>query len=123
MVKNPSDNEATWVDPWSGTISCAEQLSPCTTTTEPRFLEPVLWKNRGLDEALALKLECSLSCLLRSPSGATKTKHSQKKAYSNDSKCIKTLDNHKKELKKTLKQKRFQQILEDSRVNGKGFTS
>ena len=28
--------QGTWVNPWSGKIPCAvEQLSPCSTTTEP----------------------------------------------------------------------------------------
>lgn len=113
-------------DPWSGTISCAfEQLSPCTTTTEPRFLEPALWKNRGLRrEALALKLECSLLLLQLEKAPVEQQRPSTaKKAYLNDSKCIKTLDQStQKELKKTLKQKkRFQQIFGRLRVNGKGF--
>ena len=77
-------------DPWSGTISCAfEQLSPCTTTTEPRFLEPVFWKKRGLQlEALALLL----LQLEKAPVEQQRPSTAKKKAYSNDSKCIKTLD-------------------------------
>ncbi|KAJ8794161.1 hypothetical protein J1605_003307 [Eschrichtius robustus] len=37
-------------EPWSGRIPhAAEQLSPCTTTTEPARLEPVLRNKRGRD--------------------------------------------------------------------------
>ena len=35
-------------DPWAGKIPhAAEQLNPCTTTTEPVHLEPVLRNKRG----------------------------------------------------------------------------
>ena len=38
-------------EPWSGKIPhAAEQLSPCTTITEPARLEPVLLNRRGRDD-------------------------------------------------------------------------
>ena len=46
MVKNPPANAGD--KPWSGKIPhAAEQLSLCTTTTEPARLEPVLCNKRS----------------------------------------------------------------------------
>ena len=69
-------------EPWSGKIPHAtEQLSLCTTTTEPAHLEPVLRNKRGRDsERPAHRNEewPPLAATGESPRTETKTQHSHK---------------------------------------------
>ena len=61
--------------------TCAEQLSPCATTTEPARLEPVLHNKRGLDsERPAQRSEewPLLATARESPHTETKTQHGHK---------------------------------------------
>ena len=69
-------------EPWSGKIPhAAEQLSPCTTTTEPARLEPVLLNKRGRDSERPAHRDEEwppLAAIGESPRTETKTQHSQK---------------------------------------------
>ena len=68
-------------EPWSGKIPhAAEQLSPCTTTTEPAHLEPVLRNERGRDSERPAHRDEEwppLAATGQSPRTETKTQHSQ----------------------------------------------
>ena len=68
-------------EPWSGRIPhAAEQLSPCTTTTEPAHLEPVLRNKRGRDSERPAHRDEEwppLTATGESPRTETKTQHSQ----------------------------------------------
>ena len=72
-------------EPWSGKIPHAtEQLGPCTTTTEPARLEPVLQNKRGRDSERPVHRDEEwppLATTRESPRTETKTQHSQKKIF------------------------------------------
>ena len=67
---------------WSGKIPhAAEQVSLCTTTTEPACLEPVLRNKRGRDSERPAHHDeewALLAATRESPRTETKTQHSQK---------------------------------------------
>ena len=69
-------------EPWSGMIPhAAEQLSPCTTTTEPARLEPVLRNGRGPDSERSVHRDEEwplLAATGESPRTEMKTQRSQK---------------------------------------------
>ena len=69
-------------DPWSGKIPhAAEQLGPCTTTTEPARLEPVPRNKRGRDSERPAHRDEGwppLAATRESPCTETKTQHSHK---------------------------------------------
>ena len=69
-------------EPWSGKIPhAAEQLSPCTTTTEPAHLELVLCNKRGRDSERPTHRDEEwppLAATRESPRTETETQHSQK---------------------------------------------
>ena len=83
MVKTLSFHcQGPGLEPWSGKIPhAAEQLSPCATTTEPAFLEPVLRNKRSHCNGKPThhnEEEPLLAATRGSLRAATKTQRSQK---------------------------------------------
>ena len=82
MVENlPTNAGDTGLSPGLKIPHVAEQLGPCTTTTEPARLEPVLRNKRGRDSERPMhhdEVWPPLATTRESPRTEMKTQHSQK---------------------------------------------
>ena len=83
VVENlPANAGGHGFEAWSGKIPhAAEQRSPCTTTTDPARLEPVLRNKRGRDSERPAHRDEEwppLAATRENPRTEMKTQHSQK---------------------------------------------